>query len=446
MKRNAGIVVAVLASLMAGACDAGMQVDPVTMGEPPLFAADAPLIPLRFGEMQLHLPRGRVVGTYRDGLECLDGGRQIWWNTTRRDVTEISYADIFFEQMRLGGYDTRGDPSALFPERPARQASPPYIISGQIDDLRMNLCDVADLLSGRPLYMQTGKASVRVYWQVYDSLARTVILDTRSEGYFEVADPVADIQNLLLGEAFAQAVANLAADPDLALLVTRPRQNPEDRLRRRVGERRSLAWVPPYDQPLDHHGEMIRQAVVTLDTGTGHGSGFFIARDLILTNFHVVDGVDLVRVVLTTGGNVLGRVIRLDEGRDVALIQVEPAGYPVLPIRTGPVRVAEPVYAIGSPRRDSYRATISAGVVSRLTENAYGQPDIQADVSVMPGSSGGPLLDATGTVIGLTYAGEATAEGTGMGLNFFIPIGAALDALGLSIRPPDTPATAEAEG
>lgn len=415
-------------------CDAGMQVDRVAMDEPPVFSETAVLAPLRFGAMQLRLPRGRVVGTYRDGLECLDGGRQIWWNSARTALEDVAFEDLFFDQMRLAGYDMRGDPSALFPVRPDRQAAPPYVVSGQVEDLRMNLCDIGDLLTGRPTYMQTGKASVRVYWQIYDSLARSVVMEGRSEGYGEIIDPMPEAQSQLIAEAFASSVANLAASPDLSRLVATPRTDPAEQLRRRGGERRSIARVPPFQGPLSNHADHVRQAVVTVESTTGHGSGFFIARDLLLTNFHVVEGIDMVRLILTTGGTTLGRVIRYDEARDIALIQVEPAGYAVLPLRTGPVQVAETVFAVGSPYRDGYRATVSQGVISRLTENDYGLPDIQADVTVMEGSSGGPLLDATGTVIGVTYAGEAAGDGAMRGLNRFIPVRAALDALGLQIR------------
>ena len=99
------------------------------------------------------------------------------------------------------------------------------------------------------------------------------------------------------------------------------------------------------------------------------------------------------------------------------------------------------MFAIGSPLGAQFQNTMSKGIVSAL-RNQQGLAYIQSDVMVNHGSSGGPLLDETGRVIGLTASGQ-TVNGAPVGINFFIPIDEALKTLNLT-APPDAPVS-EAE-
>ena len=180
---------------------------------------------------------------------------------------------------------------------------------------------------------------------------------------------------------------------------------------------------------------MIRLGVVTVDTGLGHGSGFFISPRLVLTNHHVVEGRSIVRVTLVTGRNILGEVIRKHPERDVALVQVEEGGYRPLAIRTTPLKITEDVYAVGTPGNKEQAGTVSKGIVSKFTRNDNGLEDIQADVNILGGSSGGVLLDGRGNVVGITYAGRVSGQDKSFtGINFFIPIGDALRFLNIKFK------------
>ena len=175
---------------------------------------------------------------------------------------------------------------------------------------------------------------------------------------------------------------------------------------RKVGK--SL-WIPFQNlsrNPIDTHIRDIRRSVVTVDAGDHHGSGFFISPTLVMTNHHVIEGIKLVHIVLNTGVSFLGDVIRYDEKRDVALVRVEPMGHQSLPLRVQPTRITETVYAIGTPAHQSLRGTVSRGIISRFGANKYGLPTLQADVDIHGGSSGGPLLDRFGNVIGIGFSGD----------------------------------------
>jgi S1-C subfamily serine protease len=142
----------------------------------------------------------------------------------------------------------------------------------------------------------------------------------------------------------------------------------------------------------------------------------------------VVGDAKFVRVRLQGGFSVPGEVVRRDPARDVALIKtdIEP---PVPPyVRLTIAKVGDEVYAVGSPLGAALNNSVTRGVFSgvrKFDEQTY----IQSDVSVNPGSSGGPLVDADGAVIGLAVI----KVGSG-GINLFIPIGEALEKLGLSLQ------------
>jgi S1-C subfamily serine protease len=100
-----------------------------------------------------------------------------------------------------------------------------------------------------------------------------------------------------------------------------------------------------------------------------------------------------------------------------------------VPIQHGPLSLGQRVYAIGSPRGKDFQGTVSSGVVS-ANRTIDGLSFIQSDVSVSPGSSGGALLDETGSLLGITEGGFQNG-GQNAGLNIFIPIGDAMDFLNL---------------
>jgi serine protease Do len=149
----------------------------------------------------------------------------------------------------------------------------------------------------------------------------------------------------------------------------------------------------------------------------------------VLTNAHVVGDEKEVRVRWSDGIEKVGEVVRVAKTRDVAVIKTDPRGRPPLPILHGAVDPGRRVYAIGSPKGKDFQGTVSSGVVS-ASRTIDGMRYIQSDVSVSPGSSGGALLDESGSLLGITEGGFDNG-GQRAGLNIFIPIGDAMDFLNL---------------
>ncbi|MEC4896365.1 MAG: trypsin-like peptidase domain-containing protein [Oscillatoria sp. PMC 1051.18] len=151
--------------------------------------------------------------------------------------------------------------------------------------------------------------------------------------------------------------------------------------------------------------EQASEAVVTIYTGRGSGSGFIINADgLVLTNSHVVENAPrTVTVVLKDGTRLPAEVIAFgDKNLDLAAVKIRSQdNLPTIPLATAnSVRVGSEVYAIGSPF-GKFSGTFTRGIVSRLDEE---EKQIQHDAAINPGNSGGPLLNAFGEAIGVNTA------------------------------------------
>jgi serine protease Do len=165
--------------------------------------------------------------------------------------------------------------------------------------------------------------------------------------------------------------------------------------------------------------------------GRGHGSGVIVsAAGAVLTAAHVVAGLSgPVEVELADGRRVTGSIVRSNEAADVALLQLPGSGYPAAPVGTSAtLQVGGAVFAIGTPLQEQFGRSVTKGVVSALRPKD-GRTSIQSDVSVHAGSSGGPLLDEHGRVVGLTISGATIGGGIGVGLNTFLGIDDAWRAL-----------------
>ncbi|MEO8926795.1 MAG: Do family serine endopeptidase [Caulobacteraceae bacterium] len=152
------------------------------------------------------------------------------------------------------------------------------------------------------------------------------------------------------------------------------------------------------------------------------GSGFFISSDgYIVTNNHVVDNADEIKVVLKDGKELKGTVVGRDEATDLAVVKVEGHGYSFVDFEnSAKPRVGDWVLAVGNPF--SLGNTATAGIVSAynrdIGENFVDY--IQIDAPINRGNSGGPTFDTYGRVIGVNTAIFSPSGGS-VGIGFDIP-------------------------
>lgn len=162
--------------------------------------------------------------------------------------------------------------------------------------------------------------------------------------------------------------------------------------------------------------------------GSGFGSGFIISDDgYVITNAHVVDNADEIRVGLQNRREYDAELIGSDPATDIALLKLDAEGLPVVRIgNSEDLRVGEWVLAIGSPF--GFEHTATQGIVSALSRSLPDDtyvPFIQTDVAVNPGNSGGPLFNTEGEVIGVNSQIYSRSGGY-QGLSFSIPINVAM--------------------
>lgn len=147
------------------------------------------------------------------------------------------------------------------------------------------------------------------------------------------------------------------------------------------------------------------------------GSGFYIGNNEILTNFHVVEEAFTghVRLVGDTEKHPISSLLLFDPDKDIAVLSVSSLEAPVLTITDNPaMQVGDVVYAVGNPL--GFEGTFSQGIISALRK-FESQQFIQITAPISPGSSGGPILNNKGQVIGMLVS---TIEG-GQNINFAIP-------------------------
>lgn len=158
--------------------------------------------------------------------------------------------------------------------------------------------------------------------------------------------------------------------------------------------------------------------------GSGLGTGFIIhPNGLFLTNNHVVDGANSVKVRMFDNREMDAEFVGIDPETDIALMRIINAkDLPTVSLGdSDALQVGEPVVAVGNPLGLGH--TVTAGIVSALGRrnlNPGGKDNasdfIQTDASINPGNSGGPLLSADGEVIGINTAVNRSAQGIGFAL------------------------------
>ena len=426
--------------------------------------------PIEFKNLRTLLPPGTEIGLESGMGPSLLGGFCSWNNypVSRRVLNykfEKQYLDMAFENaLESIGYDVTNDIQIDFARDDAANRSE-YYVSAKVTDVDLDMCQrgrvtALNVFNSAP--GAKGKLYAKFEWSVYDALRRTTVYKTTTEGYSRRDYPNQEGLELLFMDAFEMAAYNLGADEHFYDLIIRGEKPPQKESRiydkrdlndgpRLFNAQEEVALVsqPASNRPFEDIAHDARKVAVMVQK-SGHGSGFFITREgHILTNYHVIGEAKRLRIVTgfrKTG--IIAEVLRVDRRRDVALLKLEEIPdwldmdkVMLRPMRLDWPKVGETIYAIGVPKDwKAYRNTVTKGIVSahrrykRVGANRLNF--IQGDVEVHPGSSGGPVVDEFGNIVGITVEGEpfSNENGTriGIGLNLFIPIQEALDILDIS--------------
>ncbi len=372
-----------------------------------------------FTRLVAKLPMGDQFIVLQGGLFCLPAGSKTWPGGPS-EVKVAPFLDDFRTEFRNAGLNPE-DEANLFDT--GHSSSAQYALAGEVVEQHYTLCTV----TGSSHFK--GEASMTIEWQLFSRLEKKVVAKVTTNTTFggrELIDGgITIFEKNLVGASLRQVAAN----PDIrdALSGAAPaadKPTPQPQLDRLIVP----GALDAQPQPIDRAA----QAVVMVYAGDGFGSGVLISRaGYLLTDAHVVGDASEVRIRWSDGKEGVASVVRTSKQRDVALLKADATGRAPLPLRTDPGRVGETVFAIGSPESQMYQGTVTKGIIS-ANRVLRGYTYIQSDVTAGHGSSGGPLLDESGHVIGLTESGTHDATSSGIGL--FTPIKDAIAFLNLDLR------------
>jgi len=369
---------------------------------------------LEFALWKSDVPANEVVGSMEHGLFCTGaeklryGQKLETWFVTRlsRNLKELAAKQ---------GYTLADRARSVFEDK---SNGADFRIGATLIALDYRACIGSDTASG--------SAYSKLRWEVFSARRQKVVYSTVLESSFASSSKMGEED---FDNAFAlAAVSNLLGDPKFVEMVKSGGLTEADEGPRMATMQ--IAAEKVVNGGVAQSSTNLVKAVVTVESGVGSGSAFYISRSgHLLTNHHVVADAKFVRIKLSDGRSLVGEVLRSDKARDVALVLTDPVNIDALGLRSNALQVGDEVFALGSPFGAMLSGSLSRGVLSarRVVE---GVPFLQSDVAINPGSSGGPLLDASGRVVGIAQLGSRSA-----GVNLFIPIDDALEKLALTVTP-----------
>lgn len=355
-------------------------------------------------------PHNQKIGVREDGLWC-SVANELRFSQALATVIMNNAVGVVRRELEQAGFP-RYVESAF--QAAGADAGVEYELAATLVDVQMNVC-------GSPMEAK-GALWVQLDWELFSPRERRVVYrashagSALSESRIEV--------NELYRQALVSATRNLLADARFHSQATQAAGTAPPAAAAAL----AVLLRPSAGAAAAERMPALQSAVATVFTGAGSGSAFLVsASGHWLTNWHVVGEAKFVKIKLANGRELLGEVLRSLALRDVALLKTEAVSLAPLAIADVDARVGDDVLALGSPLGESFAGSVTRGVLSSFRDHE-GQRWIQSDAQVLPGSSGGPLLNAQGAVIGITSRGIA-------GLNLFVPVRDAMRVLQLDFVP-----------
>lgn len=434
MNPAVAVLVSLFSVLFLASC--GVKEVPVTQPQVIHVPDGKETRPVSLGKIVLQVPAGKPVVRVKGGLACVQAEKDTPMPSgAKGNNLSKMFVETFYGELKNANYNVIGDPAALFDEDSSGMAE--LAVSGAVKDFWCEVC--FPMMRWGNLRDGSGSGTIEVDWQVYNRLDKKVIYKVLIKGsanssFANSANGMDEIMSL----AMANAVQGLLADPGFHKTVS---LSPEGA----ASIDSTVSGAPVKQDPgvggLSVHADTspkseartmadVAKSVVTVQLGSGWGSGFVISKEgHILTNRHVVGDMKRARVLFPDGTKAEAEVLARDAKRDVALLKINPTGAVPLALNTSDLPVGSDVYAIGSPKEIKLAGTVTKGVVSGY-RHFNGARWLQADAAINPGNSGGPLVDAKGRVVGISTLSRRESQG----IFFFGPIGDALETLGIGVN------------
>lgn len=288
--------------------------------------------------------------------------------------------------------------------------------------------------------VQQGEVFISINWQLVRKDDNFILFNLTTEGFEELLEPVKNGGRILIESVWRENVRKLVTNEDFRLLITldttekAPPQTQITSTNNIVDEKYNVLIINQQKSKTLSKNANWEDAVVTIEFKDGHGSGFAISENYILTNYHVVGSKKEVTLKFAEKNGfkqeATGTVIRKNAKRDVALIEIKGKLPKYLSISKIKPKSRDEVYTLGTPLDTKYAGTLNPGSITHPERELEGLTYIQSNAHIYPGNSGGPMVNSDGQVIAISVMGDSRAEG----INFFIPIDSALEYLNLEIK------------
>lgn len=364
---------------------------------------------ISFTRVVFQAPPGTTIGAAHKGWEKT----KILWRTSISVGDEL-FNEVANEELREAGYQVIGSERLLFNSNEQWKAQ--FLLGARITDIKYNTYDNFD--------SEKNKTILSVKWELFDKSIREVVFRKQTYGDAEVTESLGT-ESIFM--AFRYALRQLLADESFVsklILSDEKSKVPEKEI---FIEQTSL---PSFE----NNSELIKrtiESVVTIKVEYGHASGFIISKEgYVITNNHVIEGKNIIDVILANGIILQADVIRANPDYDLALLKIEGRNFKPLPLGDKKdYLIGTQVFAIGTPAEIRLAQSVTSGVLSGIRTIEY-RNVLQTDASLNPGNSGGPLINSKGTVIGVVQRRMIGREE----LNFCIPIDTALRKLGILVK------------
>ena len=407
------------------------------------------LRPIAFDSVQISLKRGTDYVAYpywRWSFDYVDlslldscnvylknrfGASLSQWSSGAKDFGHWEDEAAGFVQDALieTGYDVVVGKASFKHKKERKRAE--LLLSANITEIKSNICNVFNVFYFKDADLIAGNASIRVQWEVYDTLRDQVVGTFESVGLGVVEKPTQEGNRLILLRALESATEQLAHQQNFQKLVM-GKISVSHLIQSEKSQKEILikGYTPKNLKPLYEVASLYKKAVVEV---ADEGTGFFISPEgYILTSLNVVGNAQKVAVVDAQGTRMIAKVLRTNERLDVALLKLDVQKHTALPLaeETLPKELSD-VFTIGNPSDYFARNTLARGTISSWrVQSAKDQHFIQATIPTTSGYAGAPLLDEYGRVLGI-HDGRNTGE---TNFSYYIPVWDVLRALQVKVK------------
>jgi len=348
-------------------------------------------------------------------------------------VGDESYGEEFIDIATDMGFNTlRAANSQLFSEEQSASSQiPRFLVGARLIELDIQMQEEEVKHNIDPLKCKT---ALQMEWNVLDKKNSKVIMTAIHPGTFQFRQSLYQKANYIQKAFVNSMLAFLGSERFQDLVFNAEGYLPEENQSETNLETLQIDQPAPLE--FDDFSDLVKatsKACVSVITDGGFGSGAIIdPNGLILTAYHVVEGVNKIEVKFASGIQLPAELVKFSKQQDLAILRINGSGYPalILDLRLDP-SLGEDVFTIGTPADLDLGQSISKGIVSGRRK-VEGQIYLQMDMAVSPGNSGGPLLNQQGEVIGIVLS-KIVEEGV-EGIGFAVPSKEIVEALNLDVE------------